>query len=88
MSIPDILQLSGGQERRVALAIHPALLLADEPTENLDIASADAGFARLRRVYREQNTAVLFATHTPLLAARCDRTIDGIDGRAVPRDST
>jgi lipoprotein-releasing system ATP-binding protein len=82
-------QLSGGQQQRVAvaraLAMQPALLLADEPTGNLDTKSADAVFALFRRVNREQGTTVLFVTHNPLLAARCDRTIDVIDGQVVAR---
>jgi lipoprotein-releasing system ATP-binding protein len=84
-------QLSGGQEQRVAvaraLAMKPALLLADEPTGNLDTKSADAVFALLREVNRSDGTTVLFVTHNPLLAARCDRTIDVIDGRVVARAS-
>ncbi|MDC8772173.1 ABC transporter ATP-binding protein [Roseateles albus] len=76
--------LSGGQQQRVAvaraLAMKPALLLADEPTGNLDSKSADAVFELLRRVNREQGTAILFVTHNPELAQRCDRTIQVIDG--------
>ncbi len=83
-------QLSGGQEQRVAvaraLAMKPALLLADEPTGNLDTKSADAVFALLREVNQSEGTTVLFVTHNPLLAARCDRTIDVIDGRVVARE--
>ena len=83
-------QLSGGQEQRVAvaraLAMRPALLLADEPTGNLDTKSADAVFSLLRDVNVSQGTTVLFVTHNPLMAARCDRTIDVIDGRVVARD--
>ncbi|MCZ8073169.1 MAG: ABC transporter ATP-binding protein, partial [Paucibacter sp.] len=56
------------------------LLLADEPTGNLDTKSADAVFELLRRVNREQGTAVLFVTHNPELAQRCDRTIQVVDG--------
>jgi len=82
-------QLSGGQEQRVAvaraLAMKPALLLADEPTGNLDTKSADAVFALLREVSTTDGTTILFVTHNPLLAARCDRTIDVIDGRVVAR---
>jgi len=77
-------KLSGGQQQRVAvaraLAMKPALLLADEPTGNLDTKSADAVFELLRRVNREQGTAVLFVTHNPELAQRCDRTILVVDG--------
>jgi lipoprotein-releasing system ATP-binding protein len=78
-------RLSGGQQQRVAvaraLAMQPALLLADEPTGNLDTRSADAVFDLLRSVNRDHGTAVLFVTHNPGLAARCDRTIEVIDGR-------
>ncbi len=77
-------RLSGGQQQRVALAralaMNPALLLADEPTGNLDTKSADAVFDLLRRVNREQGTSVLFVTHNPELAARCDKTILVVDG--------
>jgi lipoprotein-releasing system ATP-binding protein len=79
------LQLSGGQQQRVAvaraLAMQPALILADEPTGNLDTKSADAVFDLLRHVSREQGTSVLFVTHNAALAARCDRTIEVVDGR-------
>ena len=79
--------LSGGQQQRVAvaraLAMRPALLLADEPTGNLDTKSADAVFDLLRRVSQEEGTAVLFVTHNPDLAARCDKIIQVIDGRVV-----
>lgn len=79
--------LSGGQQQRVAvaraLAMNPALLLADEPTGNLDSKSADAVFELLRRVSREQGTTVLFVTHNPELAQRCDKTIQVVDGRVV-----
>ena len=77
--------LSGGQQQRVALAralaMGPALLLADEPTGNLDSKSADEVFALLRNFNREHGTTVLFVTHNPLFAVRCDRTIEVIDGR-------
>jgi lipoprotein-releasing system ATP-binding protein len=79
------LRLSGGQQQRVAvaraLAMKPALLLADEPTGNLDTKSADAVFELLRRVNRDEGTSVLFVTHNPALAARCDKTITVTDGR-------
>ncbi len=79
--------MSGGQQQRVsvarALAMNPALLLADEPTGNLDSKSADAVFDLLRQVSREQGTTVLFVTHNPELATRCDKTIQVIDGRVV-----
>lgn len=76
--------LSGGQQQRVAvaraLAMNPALLLADEPTGNLDTKSADDVFSLLRRFNQEQGTTVLFVTHNPALAERCDKTIQVIDG--------
>jgi lipoprotein-releasing system ATP-binding protein len=81
------LHLSGGEQQRVAvaraLAMQPALLLADEPTGNLDTRSADVVFELLRDVNRTQGTAVLFVTHNPVLATRCDRTITVVDGTVV-----
>jgi lipoprotein-releasing system ATP-binding protein len=76
--------LSGGQQQRVslarALAMNPALLLADEPTGNLDTQSADAVFALLRCINQEQGTTVLLVTHNPQLGKRCDKTIQVVDG--------
>ncbi len=76
--------MSGGQQQRVAiaraLAMNPAVLLADEPTGNLDSKSADTVFALLRTFNQEQGTTLLFVTHNPALAARCDKTIQVIDG--------
>ena len=77
--------LSGGQQQRVAvaraLAMNPAVLLADEPTGNLDTKSADEVFALLRRFNNHQGTTVLFVTHNSALASRCDKTIEVVDGR-------
>ena len=77
--------LSGGQQQRVAiargLALGPALLLADEPTGNLDTKSADEVFALLRQFNAEHGTTVLFVTHNVAFAQRCDRTIEVVDGR-------
>jgi lipoprotein-releasing system ATP-binding protein len=79
--------LSGGQQQRVAVAralvMQPGLILADEPTGNLDSKSADSVFELLRHVCKEHNTAVLFVTHNPLLSARCDRTIQVVDGMVL-----
>lgn len=76
--------MSGGQQQRVslarALAMNPALLLADEPTGNLDTQSADAVFALLRHINQEQGTTVLLVTHNPQLGQRCDKTIQVVDG--------
>jgi lipoprotein-releasing system ATP-binding protein len=80
-------QLSGGQAQRVAiaraLALDPALVLADEPTGNLDTETADQIFAVMREFNRERGVTFLLVTHDPRLAARCDRTIDLVDGRVV-----
>ena len=72
-------KLSGGERQRVAiaraLANRPALLLADEPTGNLDVATSNIVFDELLRVVREQRVAALIATHNPELAARMDRQV-------------
>ncbi len=79
--------MSGGQQQRVAvaraLAMNPALLLADEPTGNLDTKSADGVFELLRRFNREHGTTVLFVTHNATLAQRCDKTIQVVDGLII-----
>ena len=80
-------QLSGGQQQRVAIAralvTRPALLLADEPTGNLDTKTAAGVFDLFRRFNREFGCAVLVVTHDPRLSAACDRTIDLVDGQIV-----
>lgn len=72
-------QLSGGEQQRVAvaraLANRPALVLADEPTGNLDEATADVVFAEFLRLVREEGSAALVATHNERLAARMDRVL-------------
>jgi lipoprotein-releasing system ATP-binding protein len=79
--------LSGGQAQRVAvaraLAMEPALVLADEPTGNLDTKSADGVFSLLRDINRASGTSFLVVTHDPRLAARCDRIIEVVDGQVV-----
>ncbi|MET3494449.1 ABC transporter ATP-binding protein [Variovorax boronicumulans] len=79
-----VTQLSGGQQQRVAvarsLAMDPPLLLADEPTGNLDTKAADAVFELLQKANRERGMAVLFVTHNPALAERCHRIIQVVDG--------
>ena len=71
--------LSGGEQQRVAfcraLANEPRLLLADEPTGNLDPATSDTVFNALMDLVRETGLAALIATHNPELAARMDRTV-------------
>jgi len=80
-------ELSGGQQQRVAiarsLAMNPPLVLADEPTGNLDTKSADMAFALMREFNRERGIAFLIVTHDPRLAARCDRVIELLDGQVV-----
>ena len=80
---PD--QLSGGQQQRVAVAralvTRPALLLADEPTGNLDSKSAAEVFQLFRTFNREFGCAVLLVTHDARLSAQCDRTINLVDGK-------
>ena len=78
-------ELSGGQQQRVAIAraliTEPALLLADEPTGNLDTQTAAEVFELFHKVNRERDCAVLLVTHDPRLSANCDRTINLVDGR-------
>ena len=80
-----VTHLSGGQQQRVAvaraLAMRPSLILADEPTGNLDTKSADSVFKLLQSVCKEQRTTVLFVTHNPLLSARCEKVIEVVDGK-------
>jgi lipoprotein-releasing system ATP-binding protein len=79
--------ISGGQQQRVAvaraLAMNPALVLADEPTGNLDTNSADGVFDVLRAVNEASGTTFLIVTHDPRLAQRCDRIIELVDGALV-----
>ena len=82
---PD--QLSGGQQQRVAIAralvAEPTLVLADEPTGNLDSLAADQIAALLGRVSREWGRTVLMVTHDPRIAAQADRIVFLKDGRVV-----
>jgi len=81
-------KLSGGEQQRVAiaraLANYPAVLLADEPTGNLDVETAGVVFEELLAIVRCQGVAALIATHNPDLAARMDRIVTLREGRVVP----
>jgi len=77
-------QLSGGEQQRVAiarsLANEPSVLLADEPTGNLDVKNSMMVFDSLARLAKEKNQAVLIVTHNPELAEMCDRILRMEDG--------
>ena len=77
-------RLSGGEQQRVAIARAvanaPRVLLADEPTGNLDASTADTVFRQLLSLVRDTGMAALVATHNPDLAARMDRTVTLKDG--------
>ena len=79
--------MSGGQQQRVAvaraLAMDPPLLLADEPTGNLDTKSAQGVFDLMREVSRARGTTVLVVTHNHAFAEQCDRIIELVDGAIV-----
>ena len=83
-------QLSGGEQQRVAfcraLANGPKLLLADEPTGNLDPATSDQVFGALMELVRETGLSALIATHNMDLAARMDRVVRLDQGRVVQAD--
>ncbi len=78
-------KLSGGQQQRVAVAralvLEPPLVLADEPTGNLDTESGAQVFELLRRASERHRTAFLVVTHDERIAARCDRVLTMVDGR-------
>ena len=82
------MNMSGGQQQRVAiarsLAMRPDLVLADEPTGNLDTKSADSAFELMREVNRQDGTSFLIVTHNLDMARRCDRIVEVVDGRIGP----
>ena len=79
--------LSGGEQQRVAIARaivnHPALLLADEPTGNLDTANSEAVLGLLRDLNKRLGQTILMITHNPEAAAYADRIVKMRDGRVV-----
>ena len=81
-------QLSGGERQRVALCrallLEPPLLLADEPTGNLDPKSAEQVFQRMLDLQRRHQTTTLLVTHNLVLAERCDRVLSLDSGRLAP----
>ncbi len=80
-------KLSGGEKQRVAiarsLANSPTVLLADEPTGNLDSENAHHILDLIIRLHREQNMTLVLVTHDPTIASRASRTIQMMDGRIV-----
>jgi putative ABC transport system ATP-binding protein len=85
-------QLSGGEQQRVALARAfapgPDLLLADEPTGNLDGETGERIIEALFELSEQHGTTLLLITHDPAIAARCDRTVHLRDGQIVDSDLT
>ena len=79
------LELSGGQQQRVAIAraiaAGPAVVLADEPTANVDSATAEALLDMMEALNREQRVTFLFSTHDPRVMGRARRLIRLVDGR-------
>jgi lipoprotein-releasing system ATP-binding protein len=84
-------ELSGGMQQRVAIAralvMNPPLVLADEPTGNLDTASSNEVFVLLRRMHAERGTSFVVVTHDPRLGARCDRLVELVDGQISRNES-
>ncbi|MCU1258341.1 MAG: ABC-type antimicrobial peptide transport system, ATPase component, partial [Bryobacterales bacterium] len=84
-------QLSGGEQQRVALArafmVHPPILMADEPTGNLDTANGSHILELLIDLNRREQTTLVLVTHDPAVAARADRRITLRDGLVITDDN-
>jgi len=89
ISYPDL--LSGGEQQRVAIARamahRPSLVLADEPTGNLDDKTADNILQMLNQLVREVGGTMIVATHSTMVASKCDRVLELHDGRLVAQGS-
>ena len=85
-------ELSGGQQQRVAIAralvSEPALVLADEPTANLDSATGREIIDLMRRLNRERSTTFVFSTHDPRIMSAADRVVEISDGRLKQPERT
>jgi lipoprotein-releasing system ATP-binding protein len=83
-------QLSGGEQQRAAIAralvCDPPLILADEPTGNLDERTGETIFQLLRDLHASRNLSFVIATHNPALAAICDETYVLHDGKLIPKE--
>ena len=82
---PD--QMSGGEQQRVAIAralvVRPSLVLADEPTANLDTANGQQAMEIMRRLNEDTGTAFIFATHDPRVMAYARRVVELRDGQVI-----
>ena len=78
-------ELSGGEQQRVAIAraliLSPQILLADEPTGNLDMKTSDGVHDLLSEIHRNKRVTLIVVTHNERLATRMDRTIGMVDGK-------
>jgi putative ABC transport system ATP-binding protein len=82
------LKMSGGQQQRVAvaraIASEPAVVLADEPTANLDQKTGAELMDLMRELNREQKTTFIFSSHDPMVLSRADRVVRLVDGQIQP----
>ncbi|HYG52126.1 MAG TPA: ATP-binding cassette domain-containing protein, partial [Flavobacteriales bacterium] len=85
-------QLSGGQQQRVAiarsLANNPSIILADEPTGNLDTQTGNTIMEMLKTLNEQQHVTIIIVTHEPDIAAKTKRIVELMDGRIVADKAT